>query len=134
MKSFKTYVKEVALGTGSAGITSEVDPDFHRIDQEDVRVRVNSWLSANMQVEYMNVDAALRQLAGKVEQIGLSFNVQVEAAGDSGALRIPLAQFGEKHDNAGEHTPPISIPEDLVMNIEYERMPTGGFRVSGQIQ
>ena len=134
MKSFKTYVKEVALGTGSAGITSEVDPDFHRIDQEDVRVRVNSWLSANMQVEYMNVDAALRQLAGRVEQIGLSFNVQVEAAGDSGSLRIPLSQFGEKHDHAGEHTQPISIPEDLVMNIEYERMPTGGFKVSGQIQ
>ena len=134
MKSFKTYVKEVALGTGSAGLTSEVDPDFHRIDQEDVRARVNNWLSANMQVEYMNVDAALRQLAGKVEQIGLSFNVQVEAAGDSGALRIPLAQFGEKHDHAGEHTQPISIPEDLVMNIDYERMPTGGFRVSGQIQ
>ena len=134
MKSFKTYLREVALGTGSAGITSEVDPDFHRIDQEDVRARVNNWLSANMQVEYMNVDAALRQLAGKVEQIGLSFNVQVEAAGDSGGLRIPLAQFGEKHDHAGEHSLPISIPEDLVMNIGYERMPTGGFRVSGQIQ
>jgi hypothetical protein len=134
MKSFKTYIREVAIGTGSAGITSEVDPDFHRIDQDDVRARVNNWLSANMQVEYMNVDAALRQLAGRVEQIGLSFNVQVEAAGDSGSLRIPLAQFGEKHDHAGEHTQPISIPEDLVMNIDYERMPTGGFRVSGQIQ
>ena len=134
MKSFKTYVKEVALGTGSAGITSEVDPEFHRIDQEDVRARVNNWLSASSQVEYMNVDAALRQLAGKVEQIGLSFNVQVEAAGESGSLRIPLSQFGEKHDHAGEHVLDIEIPEDLVMSIEYERMPTGGFRVTGQIQ
>ena len=134
MKSFKTYVKEVALGTGSAGITSEVDPDFHRIDQEDVRARVNNWLSASSQVEYMNVDAALRQLAGKVEQIGLSFNVQVEAAGESGSLRIPLSQFGEKHDHAGEHVLDVEIPEDLVMSIEYERMPTGGFRVTGQIQ
>ena len=134
MKSFKTYVKEVTLGTGSAGITSEVDPDFHRIDQEDVRARVNNWLSASSQVEYMNVDAALRQLAGKVEQIGLSFNVQVEAAGESGSLRIPLSQFGEKHDHAGEHVLDIEIPEDLVMSIEYERMPTGGFRVTGQIQ
>jgi hypothetical protein len=134
MKSFKTYVKEVTLGTGSAGITSEVDPDFHRIDQEDVRARVNNWLSASSQVEYMNVDAALRQLAGKVEQIGLSFNVQVEAAGESGSLRIPLSQFGEKHDHAGEHVLDVEIPEDLVMSIEYERMPTGGFRVTGQIQ
>ena len=134
MKSFKTYIREVALGTGSAGLTSEVDPDFHRIDQEDVRARVNNWLSANLNVEFMNVEAAMRQLAGKVEQIGLSFDVQTEAAGDSGSLRLPLSQFGEKHDHAGEHTQPISIPEDLVMNIEYERMPTGGFRVSGNIQ
>ena len=134
MKRFKTYIREVALGTGSAGITSEVDPDFHRIGQEDVRARVNNWLSASSQVEYMNVDAALRQLAGKVEQIGLSFNVQVEAAGESGSLRIPLSQFGEKHDHAGEHVLDVEIPEDLVMSIEYERMPTGGFRVTGQIQ
>ena len=134
MKRFKTYIREVALGTGSAGITSEVDPDFHRIDQEDVRARVNNWLSASSQVEYMNVDAALRQLAGKVEQIGLSFNVQVEAAGESGSLRIPLSQFGEKHDHAGEHVLDVSIPEDLVMSVDYERMPTGGFRVTGQIQ
>ena len=134
MKRFKTYIREVALGTGSAGITSEVDPEFHRIDQEDVRARVNNWLSASSQVEYMNVDAALRQLAGKVEQIGLSFNVQVEAAGESGSLRIPLSQFGEKHDHAGEHVLDVEIPEDLVMSIEYERMPTGGFRVTGQIQ
>ena len=134
MKRFKTYIREVALGTGSAGITSEVDPDFHRIDQEDVRARVNNWLSASSQVEYMNVDAALRQLAGKVEQIGLSFNVQIEAAGESGSLRIPLSQFGEKHDHAGEHVLDVEIPEDLVMSIDYERMPTGGFRVTGQIQ
>ena len=134
MKSFKTYVKEVALGTGSAGITSEVDPDFHRIDKEDVRARVNNWLSANLNVEFMNVEAAMRQLAGKVEQIGLSFDVQTEAAGDSGSLRLPLTQYGEKHDHAGEHVLDVSIPEGLVMSIDYVRMPTGGFRVTGNIQ
>ena len=111
MKSFKTYVKEVALGTGSSGIARYND-GLHRIGYEDVKVRVNTWLQANSNMEFATV----------------------EAAGDSGALRIPLAQFGVKHDHAGEHTQPISIPEDLVMNIEYERMPTGGFRVSGQIQ
>ena len=131
MKSFKTYVKETHH---SGGISSDIPADFHRIDQEDVRARVNNWLSASMQVEYMNVDAALRQLAGKVEQIGLSFNVQVEAAGESGSLRIPLSQFGEKHDHAGEHVLDVEIPEDLVMDVDYERMPTGGFRVTGQIQ
>jgi len=131
MKSFKTYIKETHH---SGGISSDIPADFHRIDQEDVRARVNNWLSANLNVEFMNVEAAMRQLAGKIEQIGLSFDVQTEAAGDSGSLRLPLTQYGEKHDHAGEHVLDVSIPEGLVMSIDYERMPTGGFRVTGNIQ
>ena len=131
MKSFKTYVKETHH---SGGISSDIPADFHRIDQEDVRARVNNWLSANLNVEFMNVEAAMRQLAGKIEQIGLSFDVQTEAAGDSGSLRLPLTQYGEKHDHAGEHVLDVSIPEGLVISIDYERMPTGGFRVTGNIQ
>ena len=52
MKSFKTYLREVALGTGSAGITSPAEPDFHRIDLDDVRARVNTWLEANCSMEF----------------------------------------------------------------------------------
>ena len=136
MKSFKTYITEVALGTGSAGLTSEVDPDFHRIDQDDVRARVNTWLSANMQMEFTTVNAALIQLAKKVQQLGISFDVQIEAAGDSGSLRIPLSVFGEKIDPTGNFVDNYgaNIPENLILDIQYEKMPTGGFRVSGQIQ
>ena len=136
MKSFKTYLKEVALGTGTAGITADGDFDFHRIDQEDVKSRVNTWLSANMQMEFATVNAALNQLASKTQQIGVTFDVQVEAAGESGSLRIPLSVFGEKADPAGVYVDNMgsTIPEGLVLDIQYEKMPTGGFRVSGQIQ
>jgi len=136
MKSFKTYLKEVALGTGTAGISADGDFDFHRIDQDDVRARVNTWLSANMQMEFATVNAALNQLAGKVQQIGITFDVQVEAAGESGSLRIPLSVFGEKADPAGVYVDNMgsTIPEGLVLDIQYEKMPTGGFRVSGNIQ
>jgi|TARA_B110000263_G_scaffold131664_1_gene114488 hypothetical protein len=136
MKSFKTYLREVSLGTGTAGISADGDFDFHRIDQDDVRARVNTWLSANMQMEFTTVNAALNQLAGKVQQIGITFDVQVEAAGESGSLRIPLSVFGEKADPAGVYVDNMgsTIPEGLVLDIQYEKMPTGGFRVSGQIQ
>ena len=136
MKSFKTYLKEVALGTGTAGISADGDFDFHRIDQDDVRARVNTWLSANMQMEFATVNAALNQLAGKVQQIGITFDVQVEAAGESGSLRIPLSVFGEKADPAGVYVDNMgsTIPEGLVLDIQYEKVPTGGYRVSGQIQ
>ena len=136
MKSFKTYLKEVALGTGTAGISADGDFAFHRIEQDDVRARVNTWLSANMQMEFATVNAALNQLAGKVQQIGITFDVQVEAAGESGSLRIPLSVFGEKTDPAGVYVDNMgsTIPEGLVLDIQYEKVPTGGFRVSGQIQ
>ena len=136
MKSFKTYLREVALGTGTAGITADGDFDFHRIDQEDVKSRVNTWLSANMQMEFTTVNAALNQLAAKTQQIGVTFDVQVEAAGESGSLRIPLSVFGEKRDPTGVYVSNMgsTIPEGLVLDILYEKMPTGGFRVSGQIQ
>ena len=136
MKSFKTYLKEVALGTGTAGISADGDFDFHRIDQEDVKSRVNTLLSANMQMEFATVNAALNQLASKTQQIGVTFDVQVEAAGESGSLRIPLSVFCEKADPAGVYVDNMgsTIPEGLVLDIQYEKVPTGGFRVSGQIQ
>jgi len=132
MKSFKTYLREVAIGTGSSGIARYND-SLHRIDDKAVQARVNTWLQANGNMEFHTVEAALYQLQAKVEQLGISFK-QTEAAGDSGSLRLPLTQFGEKHDHAGEHVLDVVIPEDLVMDVDYERMPTGGFRVTGQIQ
>ena len=136
MKSFKTYLNEVALGTGTSGISSDGEQDFHRLDQEDVKQRVNAWLSANMQMEFANVNAALVQLAKKVQQLGVSFDVNAEAAGDSGSLRLPLKVFGEKSDPSGNYVNNYGavIPENLVVDIQYEAMPHGGFKVSGQIK
>ena len=132
MKSFKTYLREVALGTGSSGIARYND-GLHRIGEEDVKARVNTWLQANSNMEFHTVEAALYQLSAKLEQIGISFQ-QTEAAGDSGSLRLPLKQYGEKHNHAGEYPDSVEGYDDLVMSVDYERMPTGGFRVTGQIQ
>ena len=72
MKSFKTYLKEVALGTGSSGIARYND-SLHRISSEDVKSRVNTWLSANSNMEFATVEAALYQMSAKLEQLGISF-------------------------------------------------------------
>jgi len=82
----------------------------------------------------MNVDAALTNLAGKVQQLGLTFDVQTEAPGDSGSLSMPITQFGEKLDPAETHVLEPTIPEGMTLQIDYERMPQGGFKVTGQIQ
>ena len=66
MKSFKTFVKE---GHHAGGITTDIPPDFHMLDQEDVKTRVNTWLEGCSGQEFMSVEAALTQLAGKVQQL-----------------------------------------------------------------
>ena len=47
---------------------------------------------------------------------------------------MPITQFGEKLDPAETHVLEPVIPEGMTLQIDYERMPQGGFKVTGQIQ
>ena len=130
MKSFKSYIKE---SHHSGGITSDTPPDFHRLDKEDVRVRVNAWLEGCNNMEYMSVEAALSQLAGKIQQLGLTFNMSEVEYGESGSLTLNVHQFGEKFDPAETHVLVPTIPEDLSMNVSYETSGNGGFKISAKL-
>ncbi len=130
MKSFRTYVKE---SNGSGGISSDIPADFHMLDQEDVKTRVNAWLEGHSSMEFMSVEAALTQLAGKVQQLGLTFETKPEITGDSGTLTLPVTQFGEKLDPAETHVLVPTIPEDLSMNISYESSGNGGFSIKAKL-
>tara|TARA_B100001250_G_C19806368_1_gene793503 strand:+ start:1984 stop:2379 length:396 start_codon:yes stop_codon:yes gene_type:complete len=130
MKSFKTFVKE---SNGSGGISSDIPADFHMLDQEDVKTRVNAWLEGCSNQEFMSVEAALTQLAGKVQQLGLTFDTKLETSGESGSLSLPVSQFGEKLDPAETHVLVPTIPEDLSMNIEYMTSGQGSFRIKAKL-
>ncbi len=82
MKSFKTYLKEVAIGTGSSGIANYND-GLHNISSEDVKGRVNTWLQANSNMEFATVEAALYKLAAKVRISWIELK-QTEEAANSG--------------------------------------------------
>jgi hypothetical protein len=130
MKSFKSYIKE---SHHSGGISSDVPPDFYRLDQADVKVRVNTWLEGCSNMEYMSVEAALSQLAGKIQQLGLTFNMSEVEYGESGSLTLNVHQFGEKFDPAETHVLVPTIPEDLSMNVSYETSGNGGFKISAKL-
>jgi hypothetical protein len=130
MKSFKGYIKE---SHHSGGISSDVPPDFHRLDQEDVKTRVNAWLEGCNNMEYMSVEAALTQLAGKVQQLGLTFNMSEQDFGTDGSLTLNVHQFGEKLDPAETHALTPTIPEDLTMTVEYGSSGKGGYRISAKL-
>tara|TARA_R100001510_G_C7647238_1_gene204580 strand:+ start:351 stop:746 length:396 start_codon:yes stop_codon:yes gene_type:complete len=130
MKSFKSYIKEYHH---SGGITSDVPPDFHRLDQEDVKVRVNTWLEGCSSMEYMSVEAALTQLAGKIQQLGLTFTMSEQEFGSSGNISMNVHQFGEKFDPAETHILEPVIPEDLTMSVSYETSGNGGYKISAKL-
>ena len=130
MKSFKSYIRE---SNGSGGISSDIPPDFHMLDREDVRQRVNTWLEGCSNMEYHSVEAALTQLAGKVQQLGLTFNMTEQDFGSDGSITLNVHQFGEKLDPAGTHVLDVSIPEDLSMTVDYQASGSGGYRISAKL-
>mgnify|MGYP001206071028 FL=1 len=129
MKSFKSYIKE---SHHSGGISSDTPPDFHMLNDANVRARVNTWLEGCSNMEYMSVEAALTQLAGKIQTLGLTFNMSETDFGQSGDITLPVHQFGEKFDPAETHILTPTIPEDLSMNISYESTSTG-YRISAKL-
>ena len=130
MKSFKGYIQEHHNGSG--GISSDIPQDFHMLDREDVRQRVNTWLEGCSSMEYSSVEAALTQLAGKVQQLGLTFD-RPETTGESGSLSLPVSQFGEKLDPAETHVLVPTIPEDLSMSIDYMTSGEGSYRIKAKL-
>ena len=130
MKSFKSYIRE---SNGSGGISSDIPPDFHMLDREDVRQRVNVWLEGCSNMEYHSVEAALTQLAGKVQQLGLTFNMSEQEFGSDGSITLNVHQFGEKLDPADTHVLDVSIPEDLSMTVDYQVSGSGGYRISAKL-
>ena len=130
MKSFKTFVKE---GHHAGGITTDIQPDFHMLDQEDVKTRVNTWLEGCSGQEFMSVEAALTQLAGKVQQLGLTFETRPEISGSEGTLTLPVTQFGEKLDPAETHVLVPTIPEDMSMTIKYMTSGQGSYKINAKL-
>ena len=130
MKSFKSYIRE---SNGSGGISSDIPPNFHMLHREDVRQRVNVWLEGCSNMEYSSVEAALTQLAGKVQQLGLTFNMTEQDFGSDGSITLNVHQFGEKLDPADTHVLDVSIPEDLSMTVDYQVSGSGGYRISAKL-
>ena len=103
------------------------------LDQEDVKTRVNTWLEGCSGQEFMSVEAALTQLAGKVQQLGLTFETRPEISGSEGTLTLPVTQFGEKLDPAETHVLVPTIPEDLSMSIDYMTSGEGSYRIKAKL-
>ena len=92
MKTFKQHIKEgmnqSKYGAGQVGSTTSVSPEdsnmgAHNIENPDVLKKVNAFVGAIAEQEYMNPQAALEQLGNKLKTIGLQVS-NVDMTGDKG--------------------------------------------------
>ena len=87
MKTFKQHIKEGGMlqskyGAGQVGSTTSVSPEdsnmgAHNIENPEVLKKVNAFVGAIAEQEYINPQAALEQLGNKLKTIGLDWEMLI---------------------------------------------------------
>jgi|TARA_B100001094_G_C17962257_1_gene686049 hypothetical protein len=146
MKTFKQHIKEDhqgKYGAGQVGTTTSVSPEdsnigAHNIDNPDVLKKVNAFVGAVGNQEYMNCEAAVNQLREKLQTIGLSFEVPAIKE-DKGTINLEVTQFGGRFgkdiDGSDINDDGISHRKEggLKLQVQYETLSTGTSKVFAKL-
>ena len=145
MKSFKQFDE-----SHSTALNSAEDDNLGLFNVQDERVmqRLNAYVGALSQQEYMQPDAAMKQLNNKLNIVGLNF-VEPKIESDKGNATVELTQFGGRYgkttDNSTgamsdgkeiENGDGISHRKDSGLKIEFnwEKQNNNQFMVSASLK
>ena len=145
MKSFKQFDE-----SHSTALNSAEDDNLGLFNVQDERVmqRLNAYVGALSQQEYMQPDAAMKQLNNKLNIMGLNF-VEPKIESDKGNATVELTQFGGRYgkttDNSTgamsqgkeiENGDGISHKKDGGLKIEFnwEKQNNNQFMVSANLK
>ena len=145
MKSFKQFDE-----SHSTALNSAEDDNLGLFNVQDERVmqRLNAYVGALSQQEYMQPDAAMKQLNNKLNVVGLNF-VEPKIESDKGNATVELTQFGGRYgkttDNSTgamsdgkeiENGDGISHKKDGGLKIEFnwEKQNNNQFMVSASLK
>lgn len=100
MKSFKQHLSEKALDAGYPVDGADFSND---IANPDTIKRINAFLGALGQMEYLVPEHAINKVKEKLGRLGLSFG-EVDLGEGSGEVSLPLTQFGGRfgEDDSGD--------------------------------
>tara|TARA_B110000285_G_scaffold158320_1_gene176649 strand:- start:1766 stop:2209 length:444 start_codon:yes stop_codon:yes gene_type:complete len=146
MKTFKQHIKEYTGYTGDAqGVgthtTNSVEDGsigVHNIHDADVLKRVNAFVGAVADCEYIKPQFAVDSLREKLQRIGLTV-ADVNLEGDNGKVTAEVKQFGGRF---GKDTDGSDINDDgvshkkeggLKMEISYETLKKGTSKVYAKL-
>ena len=148
MKTFKQHITEGGMtqskyGAGQIGSTTSVSPEdsnmgAHNIDNPDVLKKVNAFVGAIAEQEYMNPQAALEQLGNKLKTIGLQVS-NVDMTGDKGKVTAEVSQFGGRFgkdlDGSDINDDGISHRKEggLKLEVSYETLENGSSKVFAKL-
>ena len=137
MKTFKKYLNEkLAPGVGTPEVNAVEDGAIgvHNIHDPDVLKRVNAFVGAIGEREYLKPAFAVDELRTKLSQIGLEVS-PVNMEGDNGTVTAEVRQhggrFGKDVDGSDINDDGISHKKEggLKMEVKYETLKTGTSKV-----
>ena len=151
MKSFKSYVKENRglSRMGGVGVRTthakpmDLDINTAAIDNPNVIRRLNAYVGAIANMEYILPEHALTKLRSALDRVGYSFGAIPEMTDASGSFNLPLVRFGGRFgkDTDTPHDEVINddgishmVEGGLALKIQYEMMKNNSCRIFAKIE
>ena len=142
MKSFKNFIKEdVSTSDQNRAVDMNINPSA--ISKPMVIRRLNAYVGALANMEYMLPEHALNKLKEKLGRLGFSFGRIPEMTEKSGSYDLPLSLFGGRYGKDLD-TPYDEIVNDdgisnkieggLALKIQYEMPSNNSCRVFAKIE
>ena len=129
MKSFKQFNE--AGYTDRFAHTSAEDDNKHLINVQDEKVvqRLNGYVGAINDREYLQPEAAIKQLNNKLEIVGLRF-AEPKVDSDKGNATVELTQFGGRYGKTPDNSNgPMSQGDEIENGDGISHKRDGGLKI-----
>ena len=141
MKSFKKFYKEdVSTSDQNRAVDMNINPAA--ISKPAVLRRINAYVGAIANMEYMLPEHALNKLKEKLGRVGFSFGAIPEMTEKSGSFDLPLTKFGGRFGKDLDTPADEFLNDDgishmveggLALKIQYEMLGNSSCRIFAEI-
>ena len=143
MKSFNSFIKEGGIGTSDQNMAVDLGINTAAITNPQVIRRLNAYVGAIANMEYMLPEHALNKLKEKLGRVGFSFGAIPEMTEKSGSFDLPLSVLGGRFGKDLD-TPYDEIVNDdgisnkieggLALKIQYEMTSNNSCKVFAKVE
>ena len=125
MKSFKQFNEAYTDRFAQQGTEDETHAYFN-VDDPVAMQKLNAYVGSVADKEYLQPDAAMHQLAMRLETIGLSYTIP-KIDGNNGKSVVEVSQFGGRYGKTSDNT--TSGEGDIENNDGISHRKEGGLKL-----